>query len=160
PQWSVTRFGTPQAGEYVVAPGTGGSGAKYVAIFDTNGVPVWWVAASQPPNGFDATGLATGDIAQKDGWGGNEGYALNGDRIPHPHVVAGHTGVVGNVHEFQVLPNGNYLLIGQYGWTGDFSAIGGAASGVFLDNVIQEVDPSGSLVWQWDAADHIPFTEI
>jgi hypothetical protein len=160
PQWSVTRFGTPQAGAYVVAPGTGGSGAKYVAIFDTNGVPVWWVAASQPPNGFDATVLATGDIAQTDEWGGNEVYALNGALVAQPHVVAGRTGVVGNVHEFQVLPNGNYLLIGQYGWTGDLSAIGGAASGVFLDNVIQEVDPSGSLVWQWDAADHIPFTEI
>jgi hypothetical protein len=43
----------------------------------------------------------------------------------------------------------------------DLTALGGPASASICDHVIQEIDPSdASVVWSWDAYDHIPVTEM
>jgi hypothetical protein len=41
PQWTASRTGTTQA-EYYLTAGPVGSPGNYPAIFDNNGVPIWW----------------------------------------------------------------------------------------------------------------------
>ena len=61
PTWSSTHTGTTQAEWYVVRFRSRfvANPQRYVAIFDTNGVPVWWKAA----NPTFATYFANGDVA-------------------------------------------------------------------------------------------------
>ena len=63
PTWSAKRDGAPQSAFYVTTPTTSltGGSSPYVAVFDTNGVPVWW--ASSAPQPIDAKILPGGNVA-------------------------------------------------------------------------------------------------
>jgi hypothetical protein len=41
----------------------------------------------------------------------------------------------------------------------DLSAVGGGTNAAVIDNQIQEISPSGALVWSWSTLDHVPVTE-
>ena len=41
----------------------------------------------------------------------------------------------------------------------DFSSWGGPASAAVVDHIVQELTPSGAVVWTWSAADHISVDE-
>ena len=57
PVWTSSRSGRPQAQWYLVAVCCS---FRYVAIFDTNGVPVWWLHT--PRNVLDAGLLPDGNV--------------------------------------------------------------------------------------------------
>jgi chitodextrinase len=87
-----------------------------------------------------------------------EEHGLDGSFARTVHISSPYTL---NPHEVQLLSNGNYLVIGGYNKPGvDLSAIGGAASATILDDVVQEVTPGGSVVWTWDAYDHVGINEV
>ncbi|MCL2449389.1 MAG: aryl-sulfate sulfotransferase, partial [Polyangiaceae bacterium] len=60
-------------------------------------------------------------------------------------------------HELQRLPNGNYLLFADPTRSGvDLTGLKSyRANESIADCEIQEIDPSGALVWSWDASDHV-----
>src|SRR3954454_23289830 len=58
PEWTAKRIGSTQAAWYVVAPCC--TKHTYVAVFDTNGVPVWWINTHRPP--LDASLAPNGNI--------------------------------------------------------------------------------------------------
>jgi hypothetical protein len=163
PRWSTTRRGSPQAQWYVVTP-IGGRTHGYVAIFDANGVPVWWWhSSSYGP--WDAKLLPDGRLA----W-----TRYLGDRfgIRHAEVYEerGFDGtlrrsirVVGaptDTHELQQLPNGNYLVDAYKPRDGvDLRPYGGPADARVYDALIQELTPSGKVVWSWNSKDHIGLAE-
>ncbi len=63
-------------------------------------------------------------------------------------------------HDLQMLSNGNALLVSYRPRDGvDLSPWGGPASATVIDGEIQEVDPSGQLVWSWNSKDHIALAE-
>ncbi len=67
-----------------------------------------------------------------------------------------------DAHEFQLLPNGDHLLLTYPVENGvDLSSLGSFASGLssIVDCEIQEIDPSGSMVWSWLATQHIAIGE-
>ena len=65
-------------------------------------------------------------------------------------------GPVADIHDLQLLPNGNYLVGGQVVKSHvDTSAYGGSADATVTGFQIQEVTPGGQLVWKWDSLDHI-----
>lgn len=67
-------------------------------------------------------------------------------------------------HEFQILPNGHYVLLGQdvaimdlssYYWKGNF----GNDSAEVTSGVIQEQDANHNVVFEWHAKDYFSFTD-
>jgi len=161
PTWSWTSPGTPSAHFYIITPRnvqtpSGSPAGDYVAIFDDDGVPVWWMESSRP---MDAK-LLTGEML---GWGrpsanGFEVHQLDGTLVKTWKTV----GVTIDLHDFQALPNGNVLL-GSYPvrpGTTDLSAYGGPATGgTPIDAEIQEIKPDGTVAWSWNAKDHIDLDE-
>jgi hypothetical protein len=155
PSFTSTVSGAPQAQFFLTAPVPAGfSGPSYLAIFDDNGVPVWWkgvssgtaIFAAEAPNGnigwtTTSPEVSTADIVNLDG-----------------QTVATVSSPLGRIdlHELQFLPNGDYLVEADttrccY----DFSSWGGSSSGTITDEVAEEVTPSGQVVWSWDPANYI-----
>jgi hypothetical protein len=158
PTWSAERNGTPQSDFYVTTPPASLTGA-YVAVFDTNAVPVWWV--NSPPQPVNATFLPDGSIAwshfpraNPDGF---EVHNLDGTFVRRVHAVSdGYT----DFHDVQQLSNGDYLLAALAPRDVDETPCGGPSSATVGDILLQEVRRDGSVVWSWDTADHIPLSEL
>lgn len=165
PAWTTERHGTPQASWYIVTPSVGGPegmGSRYVAIFDRNGVPLWWMRPDYNPQ--DAKLLPNGDIV----WSAftftpyvthaapYEERHFDGSLVRSIATVGADT----DSHELQVLPNGDYLLEAYVLRDGvDLSPYGGPADATVVDSVVQEVSPKGELVWEWNSKDHVAVSE-
>jgi hypothetical protein len=160
-RWTASRSGATQAEWYMVTPAVPQS--PYAAIFDTNGVPVWWMSDSPPP--IDAKLLSNGNLAwvPKTGFGFGDtfGIAYEEHRLDGTTVRSiGAVGVPTDFHDLQLLPNGNYLLLGYRPRDGvDLTSIGGPSNATVLDGEIQELTPAGTLVWSWNSKDHIALSE-
>ncbi len=158
PGSSAKRFGRPQAAWYVVAPCCLWD---YAAIYDSNGVPVWWLHTRQPV--LDASLLPDGDVAVAlaEGQGlslarFNE-YRLDGQ---FERTFSIPNGIPTDRHELQVLPNGDYIVVAHVPRGGvDLRPYGGPADATVLDALIAEVSPQHKLVWSWDSKDHVNLAE-
>jgi hypothetical protein len=162
PRWRVRRRGTPKAQWYLVTP-IGGRTRGQVAIFDSDGVPVWWWhSSSYGP--WDAKLLPNGRLAWTrylgDRFGTRDAEAyeereLDGTLRRSIRVVGAPT----DTHELQQLPNGNYLVEAYKPRDGvDLRPYGPADARVY-DALIQELTPSGKVVWSWNSKDHIRLAE-
>jgi hypothetical protein len=164
PAFAVERPGIPQAAGYIATPNIRtdfgppppGTSTQYASLFDNRGVPLWWIkSANGSP--IDAKLLPNGHIIWlQQSTGLAEEHRLDGTLVRTVSAVGGPT----DIHDVQLLPNGNYLMGRSFLRTNvDLTGCGGSSSGMLLDNDIQEVTPDGSLVWVWDALDHIPVSE-
>lgn len=63
-------------------------------------------------------------------------------------------------HEVIKKSNGNFLAIAALPIKLDFSGTGGPADSSVISESILEFNPSGSLVWQWDAKDQLDTTSF
>ncbi len=163
PPYTARRTGTPQASHYLVTPDLAlgafpaGYSQGYAAFYDNGGAPVWWYRAPSSP--VDAKLLANGHVAWNVGGpqGGMEERTLDGTLVRALNTV----GHASDLHELQLLPNGNYVMaIYRPLEHVDLTAIGGPADATIIDGVVQELTPGGDLVWEWRASDHIPVTEV
>jgi hypothetical protein len=71
-------------------------------------------------------------------------------------------GYIAEAHDFQILPNGHYLVFGYYLTPGvDMSAIlkGAHPSAFVSGGIVQELDADKNLVWQWRSWDHYEFED-
>jgi hypothetical protein len=163
PAWTAERPGRPEAAWYIVAPCC--TTSTYVAIFDTHGVPVWWINTHGPP--LDASLLPDGDVAwaQQHGKdlavgvsaGTYEEHRLDG-RLVRTFSIP--DGTPTDRHEMQLLPNGNYVVVGYKPRAGvDLSPYGGPPDATVLDALIEEVTPKRKVAWSWNSADHIDLAE-
>lgn len=81
--------------------------------------------------------------------------------------VSGKNGVEIDLHDFQILANGNYLTIGSEKIKMDLSSyklfrykkIAGSRNAIVTSGVIQEIDTAGKLVFEWHAKDHYKFDD-
>jgi arylsulfotransferase ASST len=134
--------------------------SRWAVIFDRNGAPVWWYRASGEADNFqiladgtiafdpvDQASLQTGDY---------EIRTLRGRLL---RVVRGAGGATADIHEIQLLPNGNYLIGAQVEYQDDVTAYGGSPSSTVIGIEIQEITPDGDLVSSWDSRDHIGLEE-
>jgi Arylsulfotransferase (ASST)/Bacterial Ig domain/RTX calcium-binding nonapeptide repeat (4 copies) len=162
PPWTATRTGVPQAEWYLVTPNIAMWG-EFVAMFDDEGVPVWWM--ERIPQPFDASVLPNGNVAWVGYHGGGFGFHPEGayeERRWDGSLVRtlATVGVPTDPHDLRLLPNGNYLLLAYKPREGvDLTAFGGPAGAIVLDAEIQELTPAGSLVWSWNSKDHIALSE-
>ena len=163
PKWSARRRGRTQARFYVVTPAEGGKGSPFVAIFDRNGVPVWWMRAGHTP--IDAKLLPNGNLAWSRFAGAPlalrpapfEERRLDGSLVRRIAAV----GVTTDFHDLQVMPNGDYLLLAYVPRDErvDLSPYGGPRNALVLDAVAQQVTPAGRVVWSWNSKDHVATSE-
>jgi hypothetical protein len=165
PGWTYSRLGTPGFPFYITTPQAattpeGAPAARYVAIFDDRGVPVWWNQASAT----DAKLLPDGNLVwytPTSGGTSTPGYEvrrLDGSLVRTWRTVGAET----DLHDFQLLPNGNALMLAYPDRPGtvDLSPFGlPSENATVADGEIQEVTPGGSLVWSWNTKDHIPLRE-
>jgi PKD repeat protein len=100
---------------------------------------------------FDSQVMSDGTIGFYDGAAGtNLIYTLDGTPVRSVSTVNGAT----DIHELQLLPNGDYLVDSYIQRDGvDLSHHGGTSSDSVYDAEIEEVDPSNHLVWSWNSGD-------
>ena len=162
PDFVSSVSGHPQAEYYMVMAvpaslfGPTPAPVEYAALFDDDGVPVWWRAIND--KAIDATLLSNGDAAEVSILHDQaEEYSLSGATT---RVIKPNDGGGVDLHEVQLLPNGNYLLSSEVSRSDEnLSFMGGPSSATVADPVIKEVAPDGTVVWSWDTAAHIPVTE-
>jgi hypothetical protein len=135
--------------------------AYFLAQLDANGVPLFYERKPRRPFDF------------KRHPGGEHSYCmrLEGDppewseqivldesfaeveRLQTVELV--HT----DVHEFQILPSGNRILMAYEPTVRDLTAFGGGANETVQDSVVQEVTPDGTVVFQWNSWQDLPYDE-
>ena len=163
PAWTVHRSGKPEVKWIAFAPNvrrTPPPGGPYSVIADSHGVPVWWRRADVGVP-VDTTVLPDGTVA----WGQFGGafsqamftrIGLDGTPLGTLTTV----GVGADEHDFQQLPNGNYLMIAYVPRSHvDLTSIGGPPDANVLDGEVQEITPAGNLAWSWRTNDHIGLEE-
>jgi hypothetical protein len=65
-----------------------------------------------------------------------------------------------DLHDFQLLDNGNALLLAYRRREVDLRAFGGPVDGLVWDTVIAERTPDGETVWLWDGAEHMDLADV
>ena len=76
------------------------------------------------------------------------------------HVISAANGLMADLHEFVVTPQGTALITAYKRSRADLSSIGGPKSGYLLSGVAQEIDiATGKLLFEWDSRDHVALTE-
>jgi Arylsulfotransferase (ASST) len=65
-----------------------------------------------------------------------------------------------DLHDFELLQNGNALLLAYRRRHVDLSAYGGAADAIVYDPVIAERTPEGRTVWLWDGGEHLDLDDV
>jgi hypothetical protein len=156
PDYSAVRNGTSQVRGLLVTPTINFSGPSghYVVAFDAQGVPVWWYQDQNTTPG-DAKFLDQSTVGWSSG-GSFKFYSLNG--VLEKTFTAG--GGTLDPHDFQVLPNGNYLGIVYVPHDNvDLSSWGLSSQAQITDNQIVELDPNSNIVWSWSVADHIDIAD-
>jgi hypothetical protein len=164
PDWATRRDGTPQAQWYILTP-SGPHAFGYVAIFDTNGVPVWWMhASSYAP--WDGKLLPDGNLA----WARslNTHFGVDASIAWEEHGLDGRLvrtlktkGSPTDTHDLEQLPNGHYLLDTYKPRSGrvDLRPYGGPQNARVYDGEILELTRKGKVVWSWNSKDHIDLSE-
>jgi hypothetical protein len=157
PPITVTTYpqaGPPTAGYYLVSSGA------YALALDTNGTPVWYARATSvlnvdalTPNAISFVPNSTGPFGTASAAERYEIHAL--DTLTTTVITA--LDAPTDDHELRLLPNGDHLLL-AYPLESGIDLTGLATYGpgqTVADCEIQEVDPSGRLVWSWLASDHV-----
>jgi hypothetical protein len=164
PQLMVTKPGTPPPGWYATENINSVAGSSpYAMVLDANGTPVWY-AKSSGPAVVNVTPLPDGSIAWMttagafgtDPNGAFEDYNL---QTKATRLLAAPTAPT-DPHELHPMANGDLMMLSTPLRPGmDMTALGGSSSATIVDCLVQEVDPTGHVVWQWRASDHIAVSE-
>ena len=162
PHYTVSKT-SPEAGEgYIfVAPfywlkSTLGS---YLLILNNRGQLVYYQSVANDLAAFDFKEQPNGLLsywAQKDA----TIYLMNS----HYQVVdtyVAQNGYEADLHDFRLLPNGNALLMISDAVTVDMSKIvpNGKKDATVIGLVIQELDPSKNVIFQWRSWDYFSFSD-
>jgi hypothetical protein len=83
-------------------------------------------------------------------------------------TVACPNGVLTDTHDFLILPNGNFLILGYENEQMDLSSyylfgpnnVPGSATANVICGVIQELDSNKNVVFEWHAKDHFLFEDV
>ncbi len=154
-------------GDEFVAPYTG-PGQAGPMILDQNGSLIWFkglpehVSAAnfrvQEYAGKPVLTWWQGDISVH-GFGQGEDVIADSTYTDIAHVKAGN-GVQGDLHDFQLTPQGTALITAYDPILCNLSSVGGPADGGVTDGLFQEIDvKTGLVMFQWTSLDHVPLSD-
>jgi hypothetical protein len=161
-------FLTPTAGPGA-APGGGpsGAGAHGPEIVDDKGRPVWFHPV---PTGVTAFDLRVQKYHHEPviTWIESKGAFSTGPTTSyitdrHYRVIAtvsAGNGLTEDIHEFHLTREGTALILVYNTVQRDLSSVGGPASGLVTEGVVQEVDiRNGHVLFEWHSLDHVGIDE-
>jgi hypothetical protein len=137
-------------------------------ILNPNGELVWFNPIPNRGAGFNT------EVQRYQGqqvltyWQGNTGggHGSGVDVILNHHyqtvaTVKAGNGYQADLHEFQILPNGDALITAYAPVSNvDLTSVGGSKNGTLLDSIIQEVNiATGHVDWEWHAYGHVSINE-
>jgi hypothetical protein len=112
-----------------------------VQTYDHRPVLTWW-------QGTGLGGLSSGTDYIYD------------DRFQQIATVNAGNGLSADGHEFLITPWNTALILAYTTATANLTAIGGAADQTVINGVVQEIDiATGKVLFQWNSADHVPFSQ-
>ncbi|MGA2836550.1 MAG: arylsulfotransferase family protein [Acidimicrobiales bacterium] len=155
-------------GDFFITPtGDTGTYANGPEIVDSDGRVLWFhaIPAGQTASDFRAQTYEGHTVLtwwQGTGFGG----LSNGtDYIYDTHfkqiaTVNAGNGETTDGHEFLITPQNTALITSYDTATADLTSIGGPAAQTVIDGVVQEIDiATGKVLFQWDSADHVPYSD-
>jgi hypothetical protein len=165
PQLVMTHHpeaGTPTPGYYLVGTVTApDGGSAYAIVLDGEGVPVWFYTEEGSLGMYDVDNLLAGTISfdpfvvPRSG-PVDEHFELH-DLVSSVTSDVMAKGEPLDIHELRVLPDGGgYLVLVDPLMTGvDLTGLAGYGADASVNGCeIEQISPTGSLVWQWNASDH------
>lgn len=168
PPFTVTVFDTSSSGFYFTCPVRVGPNPTGIQpthmILDREGKVVYF-------RSFPA-GQNTGDFKLHDNglmsYSRQGKYFLMDSTFNIVDSVSCKNGVNSDTHDMQILPNGNFLLLGFDNIQMDLSPyplfglnnVPGSATATVLSGVIQEQDPGKNVVFEWHASNHFLFDDV
>jgi len=160
PTW--TQTGTPSSRRwYVLTPSLslGTARSHYVAIFDGQGVPVWWYRTRRVPIDAKILPGPTPTVAFASYPASSPEYQVRRLDGSFARKIVSPDGRIDD-HELQRLGNGDFVyLVYQPRQQVDLTGLGGPADSTVLEAHIEEVTPAGKLVWSWASDDHVSLEE-
>jgi hypothetical protein len=168
PPVTILTHGNVGHGDFFISPfgdaTTYGNGPE---ILDQNGNVVWFqpVPAGQEASDFRTQTYDGQPVLtwwQGTGFGGvstGTDYIYNSQYKQIATVKAG-DGLSADGHEFLITPQNTALIVAYTTATADLTSIGGPADQTVIDGVVQEINIStGQVLWQWNSADHVPYSQ-
>jgi len=136
-------------------------------ILDRNGDVVWFHAIPLGQTAADFRvqryrGQSVLTWWQVTGLGG---LSTGTDYIYNEHfqqiaTVNAGNGLSADGHEFLITPQNTALILSYQPATANLTSIGGPADQAVIDGVVQEIDiTTGKVLFHWDSADHVPYSE-
>jgi hypothetical protein len=164
----LSSSGSIGKGDFFITPtGDTTTYANGPEILDGQGNVVWF----QPvPQGLTASDFRTQTYLgqpvltwwQGTGLGGlssGTDYIYNDNYQQIATVNAGN-GLSADGHEFLITPWNTALILSYTTATANLTSIGGAADQTVINGVVQEIDiATGKVLFQWNSADHVPFSQ-
>jgi len=152
---------------FITPTGDSATYANGTEIIDRRGDVVWFHAIPQGQTASDFRpqtyrGQRVLTWWQGTGLGGlssGTDYIYNDHYQPVATVNAGN-GLSADGHEFLIAPQNTALILSYATATANLTSIGGPADQTVINGVVQEIDiPTGRVLWQWNSADHVPFSQ-
>ncbi|HEX9012944.1 MAG TPA: aryl-sulfate sulfotransferase, partial [Anaerolineaceae bacterium] len=165
PQISLNLPGGAAAPGYLFASnflpnaflGTPDPGA-YLLILDNAGQPVYYQPVPSTTLATDFKVLGNGELAY---WQAGAYHLLDSGyrEVRTLWPGNGYPGI--DLHDLLLLPNGDFMFLVGDTQAVDMSklAAGGSPNALVLGIHIQELDPSGNVVFDWSSFDHLPITD-
>ncbi len=167
PQLTVDSTNNPSNGKIFIANfpyGASDSLGYYLMIVNNDGTVAKYKKLSQPA--FDFKVEPNGDLSYAEVLVNYTVYAnvrwiiLDTTLAQIDSFQCGN-GYNADLHDFELLPNGHALLEAYDAEPLDMSKVveGGDPNATVIGGIIQEVDDSGNVVFQWRSWDYIPITD-
>ena len=157
PLLKVDSLNNPWDGNIFLAnkPAASNSYGSYLIIADNNGNIIKYRKFNTPESNFRV--LPNGELMTSEN---GRHLILDTTLAPIDTFKCGN-GYTADSHDFLLLPNGHALLFGMDPEPVDMSQIvpGGQPDAIVIGAVIQELDDSKNVIFQWRTFDYLPITD-
>lgn len=162
PRFTISKAPASSDGSYIfVAPffWTQSTVGSYLLILDQQGQLIYYKYVGDELYGFDFKKQPNGLLSYYDSK--NTTYYLMNAQYEVVDSYQVGNGYTTDLHDLQILPSGYALLMAYDDETVDMSQVvaGGNSAATVTGLIVQEMDPSKHVIFQWRSWDHVSFLE-